>query len=240
MMPVSPQPATPSRESGGLQETDSMVTVEVWADLGCPWCYLAKHRLRAAIAAYELPATVRLRHRAFELEPGMPAGERVAVIDYLGRKYGGGPAGAQAMTARVAGIAAAEGLEFNFAAAVKTSTFDGHRLVLLAEAMGGWQLGQAMLERAYAAHFEQGLALDDHAVLLRIAAEAGLDERRVGAVLAGTEFAEAVRADEQRARDLGVTGVPFAVAARLAVGGAQPVAIYLELLRQAGGSVPAG
>lgn len=213
--------------------TDAALVIEIWADLVCPWCYLAKRRIRGAIAAYELPATIQLRHRAYELEPGMPPGRRVPVIDYLGAKYGGGRAGGEAMTARVAGLAAADGIELDFAAAVKCSTFDGHRLVLLAEAMGGWQLGQAMLERAYAAHFEQGLALDDHGVLVRIAAEAGLDERRVASVLAGDDYADRVRADQRRARELGVTGVPFAVAGdRVSVSGAQSVEIYVELIRQ--------
>ncbi len=207
--------------------------MQVWADVVCPWCYLAKHRLRQAIAAYERPATVVLRHRAFELDPGMPPGERVPVAEYLGAKSGGGLDAGRAMTARVSEVAAAEGLALDFDRAVKCSTFDAHRLVALAAEMGGWELAQAALERFFAAHFVEGLALDDHGVLVRVAAEAGMDERRVTAVLAGGDYADQVRADESAARDLGIGGVPFAVAgARVAVSGAQPVAVYLDLLRQ--------
>lgn len=209
------------------------VVVEVWADLVCPWCYLAKHRLRQAIAAYERPATVALRHRAFELDPGMPPGERVPVAEYLGDKYGGGVAAGRAMTARVGEVAAAEGLVLDFDRAVKCSTFDAHRLVALAAELGGWELAQAALERFFAAHFCEGLALDDHGVLVRVSAEAGLDERRVAAVLAGPDYADQVRADQSAAHDLGIGGVPFAVAGgRVAVSGAQPVSVYLDLLHQ--------
>ncbi len=211
----------------------SDLIVDVWADLQCPWCYIAKGRLRAAIAAYESPATVQVNHRAYLLDPGMPPGTQEPVVAYLGQKYGGGQEGGLAMTERVTQAAARDGLVLDFAHAVKTSTVDGHRLVKLAAELGGWELAQAALERFYAAHFQEGLALDDHEVLLRLAAEAGLDERRVATVLASDEFADQVEADRQAARDLGVTGVPFSVAAgRVGVGGAQPVEVFGQLLHQ--------
>ncbi len=210
------------------------VTVEIWADLTCPWCYIAKHRLRAAITAYEHPATVSLHHKAFELDPDLIAGQRYPVAEYLGRKYGGGVDDGRAMTQRVAEVAAADGLELDFERAVKTSTFDAHRLLALADHLGGWELQQAAMERFYAAHFQEGLALDDHAVLLRLAAEAGLDAPLVDAVLGNAEYADSVRRDAAEARELGVTAVPFAVAnRRIAVSGAQPVEVYLDLLHQA-------
>lgn len=219
-----------------MYEPAGQLVVEVWADLVCPWCFIAKHRLRQAVAAYEHPATVVLRHRAFELEPGLPPGQRVPVAQHLGDRYGGGIEAGRAMTARVAEVAAAEGMVLDFDRAVTCSTFDAHRLVALAAQLGGWELAQAAVERFFAAHFQQGLAVDDHGVLVRIAAEAGLDEQRVAAVLAGDMHADAVRADEAAGRARGIGGVPYALAdGRVALGGAQPVEVYLQLLRQAGG-----
>ena len=88
----------------------------------------------------------------------------------------------------------------------------------------------------YAAHFQQGLALDDHAVLVDLATGVGLSPNRIGEVLASDEFAAEVRADEAEARSIGVTGVPFTVAGgRLAVSGAQPVKVFTSLLTQAAG-----
>lgn len=235
-------PADPTADRTEPTATDSTerLEVHVWADLVCPWCYIAAHRLDAAIAAYEQPSTVVVRHRAFELEPGMPRDVRVPVADYLGEKYGGGRAAGVAMTERVAGVAAEDGLQLDFARAVKTSTFDAHRLVALADDLGGWQLARAAIERFYAAHFQEGVALADHGMLVRLAAEAGLDERRVAEVLESDDerdvggYAAAVRDDEAQARAMGVSSVPFAVAGgRLGVSGAQPVEVYVELLRRA-------
>lgn len=213
------------------------VVVDMWADVVCPWCYLGKHRLRAAVDAWDRPHEVLVRHRAFELDPDTPVSAktaRVSVDAYLGEKYGGGPQAGAAMSSRVAEIAAQDGIAMDMARAVRANSFDAHRLVALAREMGGPALEDAALERMFSAHFAEGLAIDDHDVLLRCAAEAGLDERRVASVLADDTYGDLVRADETEARELGVTGVPFAVAnGRVAVSGAQPVEVYLQLLREA-------
>ena len=83
-------------------------------------------------------------------------------------------------------------------------------------------------------HFAEGLALDDHEVLQRLSAECGMDERRVAAVLAADSYADRVRADEQRARAMGVTATPFILAnGYAALTGLHPTADYLALLRGA-------
>ncbi|MEO8830247.1 DsbA family oxidoreductase [Lapillicoccus sp.] len=232
----STEPAAPAAYPVGSSPQPAVV-VDVWADVVCPWCYLAKRRLRLAIDAWDRPHEVLLRHRAFELDPAAPVSRRghgLTVAAYLGEKYGGGEEAGRAMSSRVAEIAAQDGLRMDLDAAVHANSFDAHRLVALAREMGGPALEDAALERMFSAHFAEGLAIDDHDVLLRCAAEAGLDERRVAAVLADDTYAEHVHADESEAREIGVTGVPFAVANnRLSVGGAQSVEVYLALLRQA-------
>jgi len=210
------------------------VVVEVWADLVDPWCFVGKQRLRAAVTAYERPALVRIHHRAFELDPNLSPGERLPVAEYYGRVFGGGVEAGRAMTAQVAEVASEDGLELDFSRAVKTSTFDAHRLIALAREMGGTELAQAALERFFAAHFQEGLPLDDHGVLLRVGAEAGLDERRVASVLAGDDYADAVREDEARATGLGITAVPFVlVNDRDPVVGLRSVDEYVRMLQRA-------
>lgn len=210
------------------------VVLDVWADVVCPWCYIAKSRLRRAIDGWERPHEVLVRHRAYELDAGMPKGRPVPVNTYLGEKYGGGEAAGAAMSARAAGIGEQEGLRFDMVHALKANSYDAHRLVALAREMGGPALEDAALERMYSAHFAEGLAIDDHDTLLRCAAEAGMDERRVASVLADDTYGDHVRGDEEVARSLGVRGVPFVVAnGRVAVSGAQPVEVFLELLRVA-------
>jgi predicted DsbA family dithiol-disulfide isomerase len=115
------------------------------------------------------------------------------------------------MTARVAELAKAEGLDFDFGAALTMNTLDAHRLLHLATDLG---IGDAAKERLLCAHFTEGADLADHDTLARLLTEAGADEARVGAVLAGDEYADAVRADSEEARMLGANGVPQDASAR--------------------------
>lgn len=223
--------------TGGAPEP--AVVLDVWADVVCPWCYIAKHRLRRAIDGWDRPHEVLVRHRAYELDPDLPTGRRVPVHEYVGEKYGGDEAGA-AISGQAAHIGEQEGLRFDMGRALKANSYDAHRLIALAREMGGPALEDACLERLFSAHFAEGLAIDDHDVLLRCTAEAGMDERRVSSVLADDTYGDAVRDDEARARSLGVTSVPFTLANdRVAVSGAQPVGVFLELLRTAAAAPPA-
>ena len=125
-------------------------------------------------------------------------------------------------------------MELDFSRALKTSTFDAHRLIALAGRWAGRSSPRPRSNASTRRHFQEGLALDDHGVLLRVGAEAGLDERRVASVLAGEDYADAVRADEARAEELGVTGVPFVLAnEHLAVAGLRSVDGYLQTLHEA-------
>ena len=207
--------------------------VDLWADIVCPWCYIARHRLRSAVQQWERPGDVTVRHRAFELDPQMEVGKPVPVVDYLEAKYGGGRRAGEEMTRRVTEVAAESGLALDLSRAVKANSLDAHRLVLLGRSLGGAGLEEAVLERLFAAHFVEGLQIDDRDTLLSCAGEAGLDAEPVTAALEADASVDAVRADEAQASSLGVSAVPFAVAnMSVAVSGAQSVPVYLELLAE--------
>lgn len=215
-------------------ERPPRLEVQMWVDLVCPWCYLAKSRLHAAITAFEHPAEVVVRYRSFELDAAAPVGRGRPVLEMLGEASGRGLTAARAMAARVVEAAAESGLVLDFERAVAANTFDAHRLVQLGLASGGPAEQGAVLERFYSAHFSEGKAIDDHVVLQRIAAEAGLDERRVAAVLAADDYAAQVRADEAEASRRGIAGVPYTLVGGVVdLSGAQPVEAFLLLLHEA-------
>ena len=215
-----------------------LMTVEVWSDVVCPWCYIGKRRLEAALADFPHRDRVQVVWRSFELDPTAPragqdgAGEDVAT--YLGRKYGGGPEAGRAMNARVTEIAAEAGLDYHLDRARRANTVDAHRLLHLALAEGGPVVQDALKERLLRAHFTDAERVDDHEVLVRLATEAGLDEGRAREVLEGPAYAEEVRADVEQARAFGASGVPFTVVdRRYGVSGAQPVEVFAQALERA-------
>jgi predicted DsbA family dithiol-disulfide isomerase len=209
------------------------VRIEIWSDVVCPWCYVGKRRLETALAAFPHADKVEIIYRSFELDPSAPKGGGQPVADYLGEKYGGGREGGRAMVARVAAIAAEEGLEFNYANSIRANTIDAHRLLHLALAVGGPRLQVELTERLLRANFTDTLPVDDHAVLAEIAVAAGLPADRVAQVLDSEEFLAEVHADVEQARAFGANGVPFFVIDRkLAISGAQPAEIFTRALEQ--------
>jgi len=204
------------------------VQIEIYADIVCPWCYLGKRRLEAALADSPFASDAVLRWRAFQLDPDAPR-EGQPLLGWLGRRHGGLER-ARAAMAQVTRTAAAEGLSFDFERAIITNTFNAHRLLWFAdqpEAVffgAGADTQPELVEALHRAHFSDGLDIGSRDVLVCLAAEAGLDEERVWQLLSTNEATADVRGQLARAHDLGITSVPtFIFAGTYAVTGAQEI-----------------
>jgi predicted DsbA family dithiol-disulfide isomerase len=205
--------------------------VEIWSDLVCPWCYIGKRRFERALERFPGGERVEVVWRSFELDPDAPPDHDVKVAEVLAEKYRLSPAEARDMIARMEAEAAKEGLDYHLAEAKRSNTFDAHRLTHLAAERG---VQGALTERLMSAYFTEGEAIGEHETLARLAAEVGLAGDEALAVLGGDAHGEAVRADERRAAQLGIRGVPFFVFdGRYGVSGAQPAEMHLSVLERA-------
>ncbi|HEX2050163.1 MAG TPA: DsbA family oxidoreductase [Actinomycetota bacterium] len=207
--------------------------IDIWSDVVCPWCYVGKRRLEAALARFAPRDAVEVVWRSFELDPSAPPSPdgRIDYAQRLAAKYGTSVADARAMIENMTGVAAADGLELRFDLLRPGNTFDAHRLLHLALRRG---VQDDVKERLDRATFRDGLRVSHHDDLAQVAVDAGLDEGEVRAVLASDRFAGEVRADERRARAYGISAVPFFVVdGRYGVAGAQPSDLLLEVLTRA-------
>ena len=210
------------------------VRIDVWSDIACPWCYLGKRRLERALAEFPHRDEVTVVWRSFLLDPGAPAEPTETVASHLGRKYGGGEAAGRQMIDRVEALAAEEGMVWRHHHSQRASTLDAHRLLHHALASGGPAAQGDLKERLLAAYFVDARNVADHEVLRELAAEAGLDAAAVADVLATAAHADAVWADVERAQEYGASGVPFFVVdERYGVSGAQPTAVFGQVLERA-------
>jgi predicted DsbA family dithiol-disulfide isomerase len=170
-------------------------------------------------------------YHSFELDPGRPRGETVPKVPLLAAKYGMTEAEATAMEERVTSLAAVDGLEYHLEGGVLGNTFDAHRVLHLARERG---MQEAVTERFFRAYFTEQRSVFDDESLVDLAAEAGLDRDEVARVLKDGEYADAVRADVERAKSLGANGVPFFVLDnRYGVSGAQSVETFASALAKA-------
>ncbi|MHC3429805.1 DsbA family oxidoreductase [Streptomyces sp. DT18] len=207
------------------------ITVEIWTDVVCPWCYIGKRRFERALAAFDAKGDVRVHWRSFELDPAALRVTDETIPERMLRRQGIPPGQAAELLAGVSAQAEAEGLEYHLDRARPCNTFDAHRLVHHAGMRGLAETFQERLMRAYTA---EGVSVGDHPTLLALAEEAGLDAAAAAEVLAGDAHAEDVRADEDRAARLGVGGVPaFVIGGRWSVSGAQPAELLTGLLERA-------
>ncbi len=204
--------------------------IEIWSDVICPWCYIGKRRFEAALAQYPKRDEVQLIWRSYELDPQAPTMRAGTLVEMLSHKYGVSLAEAAAMNARVTAVAHEVGLEYKLEQAKPGNTLAAHRLLHLAAER---QLSDAATERVMQAYFCESLAVGDTSALARLAPEFGISESEVLSVLAGEAYIAEVRADEARANELGIRGVPFFLFdERLSVSGAQPIEVFLQALAE--------
>jgi predicted DsbA family dithiol-disulfide isomerase len=204
--------------------------VEIWSDIACPWCYVGKRRFEAALAAFEHRDEVHVTWRSFELDPGAPAAREHSGAEHLAEKYGMSVEEARARQAQMADLAAGDGLDMRAEETRGANTFDGHRVLQLAAQHG---LQTEMKERVMRAYHTDGELISDHATLVRLAAEVGLDADAVREMLASDRFAAEVREDERTAHALGISAVPcFVIDRRFGVPGAQPPEVLTGFLQQ--------
>jgi predicted DsbA family dithiol-disulfide isomerase len=202
------------------------VQVEIWADVGCPWCYIGKRRFGQALDRFDGRDEVRVTWRAFQLDPAAPPERPGSAAAHVARKYGMSEDAAAERQAEIATLATADGLELRFDRVRTGNTFDAHRVVRLAAEHGRQD---EVLERLFRAYFSEGALLSDHATLRGLAADLpGIDE-----LLAGDRFADSVAADQELAAAIGIRGVPFyAVDRRIGATGAQDVEVLLDMLEE--------
>jgi predicted DsbA family dithiol-disulfide isomerase len=180
------------------------LSIEVISDAICPWCWVAKRRLDSAIAALAPDVTASVIWRPFELNPEMPK----AGVDrraYRSAKFGSWQH-SQALDAQVAAAGRSDGLVFNHDKMERTpNTIDAHRLIRLAGQQGKQD---EVVERLFAAYFNEGRDIGDPTVLADIGASAGLDRAKILVMLASDEGQADVRSELRRAKTLRVSGVP--------------------------------
>ncbi|GAB3982026.1 DsbA family oxidoreductase [Spirosoma terrae] len=202
--------------------------VEIWSDVMCPFCYIGKRKFEQALQQFSHKDQVSIVWKSFQLNPDMKTIPDKNINEYLAEVKGWSLDQAQQMNDRVTAMASEVGLTYHFDKAVVANSFDAHRLIQLAKTKG---LGDAAEERLFRAYFTEGLNTADHATLLELGTEIGLDATDAQSMLQSDEFTEDVQRDVYEAQQVGARGVPFFVFnRRYAVSGAQQPETFLGAL----------
>lgn len=210
------------------------MNVDIWSDLVCPWCFIGTERFHRALAHFAGKDDVKVIWHSFQLDQDVPEAFAGSELDYLVQSKGMTPAEAETMTAQVASVARADGLDFDFAGLRVASSRLGHHLVYLAQLRG---VADEVVRDLMAAHFEHAEDIADPAVLTRIGATHGLSASEVSEALGSAAYDTAMRSDAAQAEGIGIQGVPFFVVdGQYGISGAQPVETFTQALELAASS----
>jgi predicted DsbA family dithiol-disulfide isomerase len=214
----------------------SPLSIEVWFDLICPWCFIGKRHLDTALERIRRQRPVvpiQLAWHSYPLLPDTPADGLPFQRFYLERL--GSPEAVAARRAQVYEAGRRAGITFDFdRIEVLPNTLDAHRLVAYAKKQGGDPIVAALLEQLHCAYFLQGENIGDRHVLAQIAADIGLDRDAVVRHLLSGAGKDEVRQQQHAAQRRQVSGVPcFVINNGQPLTGAQPADVLFAAMAKA-------
>jgi predicted DsbA family dithiol-disulfide isomerase len=208
------------------------LTVEIWSDVVCPWCYIGKRRFERAVDELDGEIDLDVAYRPYQLDPTASPGKAGPVFDAYVKKFGG-PQQAQMLIDRVTDTAAGEGLGFRMDLALRANTLLAHRLLWWAEQPGSPVTQEALKERLLQAYFMDGLDIGLPETLADCAAELGADREQVLGFLATDAGRQEVADHLMQAADHGISAVPtYVINGTWAIPGAQDTDTFVNVLRR--------
>jgi len=216
--------------------TRPTVTIDIFSDVVCPWCYIGKRRFEAGIAAAtsgdDLGVDFDITYKPYQLDPTAAPGVAGPVIDAYAKKFGGLEK-AQEILEHVTNTAAGDGLEFHMDKSLRANTLLAHRLIWWAEQPDNDLSQDAMKERLLKAYFMEGAHIGSVEALVLCAVDVGADADDARRFLESGAGSTEVQAELDHARDNGITAVPtYVFNDEWAVPGAQDPETFEKVLRK--------
>ncbi len=221
----------PVQDINQLKTPQQKMKIEIWSDVMCPFCYIGKRRFEAALEQFPQKNNVEVVWKSFQLNPAMKTDPSKSTVQYLAETKGWTMEYTRKTIEYVTDMAKGVGLHYDFDRAVVANSFDAHRLIQFAKTKGK---GDAAEEQLFKAYFTEGKNTADHAVLMTIGSQIGLDPTELKTVLESSAYSEEVKQDVSEAELIGVQGVPFFVIDRkYGVSGAQESKTFVDALTKA-------
>lgn len=205
--------------------------IQVWSDVMCPFCYIGKKNMEAAVAKLPFKDEIEIEWKSYQLDPTLDKNTAgISINTYLSQKKGLPVDKIKEMQQNIVEIGNKAGIHFNQENAVVVNTNTAHRLIHFAQENGK---GSEMEEALFKAHFTDEKNVADVTELANLAASVGLDKVKAEEVLHSEAYDYEVNQDIMDAKNMGISGVPFFVLNnKYAVSGAQPSEVFEEALFQ--------
>ncbi len=203
--------------------------IDIWSDIMCPFCYIGKRRLYAALKQLQLENQVTIVWHSFLLNPHLETQPNKNLTEHLAQEKGWTAPQVQQLLQNVMAMGETANITFQFDKAVVANSRKAHRYIHLAQEQGQ---GSAMKDALLKSYFENGANIDDDETLHSVAGMLDLSPISSQAVI--DRLDAKVTEDLRLAQEIGIRGVPFFIFNNaLALSGAQEVATFVDTLQKA-------
>ena len=207
-----------------------MITIDVWSDFTCPFCYIGKRHLEQAISQFKGKDSVEINWHSYQLDPTIPEDIQTSPVAYLSAAKGISLEDSATMHDNVTRMAKGAGLNYNFDSVQIANSFRAHRLLQRAKELNK---GDRLKEALFHAYFCTGQNINSVEDLKAIAISCDLSANDVDEAMMHEKYAFAVNTDIEKSKQMGIKGVPYFVFNNTyALSGAQPVNAFLDALSQ--------
>jgi len=206
------------------------IKIEVWSDIACPFCYIGKRKLEFALAQFKYSDRVKIEWKSFMLDPNKITDPTISIAQSLAKRKGISVNEALNMADYVTEAAKSVNLEYDFTNMIVANTFKAHRFLHYAKQH---KLQTKAKESVLKAYFLDNKNIDDTDTLIDLGKSIGLNAKVLESTLNSNQYAEDVKLDMTKAKEIGVQGVPFFVFnGQFVLSGAQAVETFLSTLQK--------
>lgn len=204
------------------------LTIEIYSDITCPWCFIGTRRLADVLASLEAGADTAVTHRPFLLNPDAPA-EGLDLATHLREKYRRDP---HDLFRMVEVAAERTGIDLDLSRQpMAYPTVAAHTLLRHAAPKG---TARPLLDALFEAYFLAGRNIADQGVLAEVASAHGFTPDEVNRIVGSEADLALTRSEASAALAQGIRGVPhFTFGETVSFSGAQAPEVFDAAIRQA-------
>lgn len=205
------------------------MNIKIYSDIACPFCYVGITRLIEAIDNKFNRDLVELEFKPFQLNPNLPEEAEKSYFEGLAENYNVSIDEAKEMVENVEKFGAEDGIVFNFEDLKNTNTFNGHKLISIAENQNKGLEASKILFDAY---FNKGINVADKDELIKLGEKIGLNRELLKIGLDSEDLDRELNAEIVAAQFSGVYSVPYFIFDNYySLKGAQPIEVFEEVLK---------
>ena len=210
----------------------SKMLIEYWSDFICPYCYIAKQRMKNVMKELNIIDKFEFKLLSYELEPNAPKKRELNIVENYSKKYSMSIEQAKQEVDHINQLGKSEGIDFKYDTCRGGNTFKAHRLVKYIEKKGNNGGAEKIINLLFDAYFTKNFLISDENFLINLGMEIGCKKEELEKFLDSDELSLEVRQDEENAKSKGVHGVPyFMVNKEVIIGAASKTKMKKVLLR---------